>query len=330
MAEHYFLFPFAVSGNVAPVPNPTQVAGTVSYQSGFPVGYELPNTNPGYLSIPRDQFNQLMNDITAAMQAVQQRGFASWITSAANGGTPFPYAAGAQVWGPDNNPYQSLINNNTDTPPSSNWTPVVYNASPFSTGDTVKTYNATLPAGWLWVDGSTLGNASSNSTFQGASYQALFNALWASTTNAVCPLLTSAGAAVGARGVSAAADWAANYRLVMPDERGRVGFCADQFPGGTAAGRLTGDTAQGVNGAILANTGGEQSHTPTLNEMFDHVHFVPTKDANTAGGAYQGILSSAGNASTGPVLQHYTADAGASQNFNEIPPAIIKYTRIKL
>ena len=120
MAEHYFLFPFGVNGNLLAVPNPAQVSGTVSYQQGFPIGYEEANTAPGYLSIPRNQFNQLMFDTTSAIQQLQQTGFPSWITSAANGGTSFSYALGAQVW-QNGIPYRSLIPNNTDTPPSSNW-----------------------------------------------------------------------------------------------------------------------------------------------------------------------------------------------------------------
>jgi len=120
MAEHYFLYPFGINGTLAAVPNPTQVSGTVSYQSGFPIGYQLSNTAPGYLSIPRDQFNQLMFDVTGAIQQIQQTGFASFITASANGGTAFSYALGAQVWS-GGVPYRSLIANNTDTPPTSNW-----------------------------------------------------------------------------------------------------------------------------------------------------------------------------------------------------------------
>lgn len=128
MTEHYFLYPFGVSGTLASVPNPTQVSGTVSYQSGFPIGYQLANTAPGYLSIPRDQFNQIMFDVTGALQQLQQTGFPSWITSAANGGTSFSYALGAEVWYLGV-PYRSLIAGNTDTPPTSNWSVIGANRS---------------------------------------------------------------------------------------------------------------------------------------------------------------------------------------------------------
>jgi hypothetical protein len=120
MTEHYFLFPFGISGNLTPIPNPTQISGTVSYESGFPIGYELANTAPGYLPVPRDQFNQLMFDTTGAIQQIQQTGFPSWITAAANGGVAFQYAQGASVWH-NGVPYRSLVSNNTDTPPSANW-----------------------------------------------------------------------------------------------------------------------------------------------------------------------------------------------------------------
>ncbi len=120
MTEHYFLFPFGISGNLTPIPNPTQISGTVSYEQGFPIGYELANTAPGYLPVPRDQFNQLMFDTTGAIQQIQQTGFPSWISAAANGGVSFQYAQGASVWY-NGVPYRSLISNNTDTPPTANW-----------------------------------------------------------------------------------------------------------------------------------------------------------------------------------------------------------------
>lgn len=128
MAEKYFLYPFGVNGNLLTIPNPTQISGTVSYQSGFPIGYEEANTSPGYLPIPRNQFNQLMFDVTSALQQIQQTGFPSFITAAQNGGSAYSYNLGAEVWSAGV-PYRSLIANNTDTPPTSNWAVIGQNRS---------------------------------------------------------------------------------------------------------------------------------------------------------------------------------------------------------
>lgn len=77
---------------------------------------------------------------------------------------------------------------------------------------------ASVPSGWIVPDGSTIGNASSGAGRANADTAALYTELWA-LDPAVAPILTSAGAA-STRGASAAADFAANKRLTVPDLRG--------------------------------------------------------------------------------------------------------------
>jgi lysozyme family protein/microcystin-dependent protein len=57
----------------------------------------------------------------------------------------------------------------------------------------------------------------------------------------------------------------------LPDRRGRTLFGRDNM-NGTAAGRLTAATVQGINGIQLAATGGEQAHTQTAAEVGTHSH----------------------------------------------------------
>lgn len=140
--DGYFDTIFAVDGDLTPIPDPTQGSGTVSYQQGFPVGYSTPVGSGGF-NFPRYQFNQLMNDITTAIQNWQKNTIAPFITSTMNGGSPYSYSMYNMVlYGGVG--YISNTNGNTDTPPSSKWntipTSVINNY--FTGGTTTGSANA--------------------------------------------------------------------------------------------------------------------------------------------------------------------------------------------
>ena len=78
---------------------------------------------------------------------------------------------------------------------------------------------STAPAGWLSANGNTIGSASSGATNASADYSALFAVLWDNWTNTALPILTSGGSA-STRGADAAADFAANKRLPLPNLQG--------------------------------------------------------------------------------------------------------------
>lgn len=85
------------------------------------------------------------------------------------------------------------------------------------TGDIKFGLYSSAPTGWVKMNGGTIGSASSGATRANADTEALFALLWA--LNATdSPILTSAGAG-STRGASAAADFAANKRLTIPDAR---------------------------------------------------------------------------------------------------------------
>lgn len=118
----YFVKPFAVSGDVTPIPNLIQPAGTVSYEQGFGADYSLPlGIDPAALPVPRPSFNQLMNDVTTAIQQYQQTGTPAFITAADNLGTPYSYSKWSYAsWdaGDGNGVqiYQSTANGNINAP----------------------------------------------------------------------------------------------------------------------------------------------------------------------------------------------------------------------
>lgn len=144
MTLKYFVNPFAVAGDVTPIPDPVQVGGEVSYSQGFGPDYSLPYpSNPAALTFPRKQFNQLMFDITSSLQQLQSIGVFPFITSAMNDGTPYPYNKYAFCIYDDgtNGPriFQSLMNGNTNMPASQR------TIQPYTASGNILTLSSTTP-----------------------------------------------------------------------------------------------------------------------------------------------------------------------------------------
>lgn len=126
------------------------------------------------------------------------------------------------------------------------------------TGAVISGFYTAAPTGWLLLQGSSIGSASSGATaLASATAAELFTSLWNSLTNTEAPVS-------GGRGASAAADFAANKTLTLPDMR-------QKFPIGKAASG-TGATLGGTGGAI-DHTHTAPAHTHGLN---DHTHSIPS------------------------------------------------------
>lgn len=128
MSMVFFRYTFAESGDKTAVPEATQPSGVVSYQQGYGSDYELdPDSDPDGKYIDRRTFNQVLSDVTSAIKQYQTLGVPEWITAAQNGGVDYPYSQGARVayrasgldpWVA----YESMVDNNTDTPgTTANW-----------------------------------------------------------------------------------------------------------------------------------------------------------------------------------------------------------------
>ena len=110
--------PFADSGDKATIPT-TDASGNVNWSQGFPADYSKdPDTDPSAKRIEREDFNGMMNALSKAINEIQKRGVASFITAADNGGSAFVYESGAIVYY-NANLYQSFINNNNSLPTDS-------------------------------------------------------------------------------------------------------------------------------------------------------------------------------------------------------------------
>jgi hypothetical protein len=118
----YFRLPFATAGDRTTIPD----TGTdeVNYSDGYPSVYSEDPTTTGK-RIERNEFNELQYQETLAIQQYQQFGVNDFITTADNGGVPFPYSVGAFCRYDDGGGfkvYKSLVDSNTalpDTP--ANW-----------------------------------------------------------------------------------------------------------------------------------------------------------------------------------------------------------------
>lgn len=139
------------------------------------------------------------------------------------------------------------------------------------TGDIKARYDTGFHDGWLLCNGRTCGSATSGADYASANYEALFLHLWQKDTNLVV---------AGGRGASAAADWAANKTIALPDFKGRPVVGLDSM-GGTAAGRIPADAVTSTGGGpnVLGASGGVPTVTLTAAQTPAHKHNVAATQA---------------------------------------------------
>lgn len=213
----------------------------------------------------------------------------------------------------------------------------------YKTGDIKKTVKKTAETGWLLLDGKTIGSASSGGTSRAnADTSALFTLLWTDWDNTVLPIQDSSGSPT-TRGASAAADFAANKRMPLPDHRERVAAGWDNL---ADVSRLSSPVA----GDTIGSSGGAQSHTLVSGEMPAHTHAAGTYTAETAGAhthmTGEGVLAGSGSgtgmrsnansvvsSSSGDhthTIGGSSASTGGDGAHNNVQPTIIFNYQVKL
>jgi hypothetical protein len=126
-----------------------------------------------------------------------------------------------------------------------------------TTGDVKATYGIGAITGWVRMNGRTVGSSTSGATERANSdVQALFSYLWNTDAN-----LTVSGG----RGANAAADWAANKTIALPDGRGRSMSGLDDM-GNSDSSRLAGSLLASCRLA-LGCAGGESAHVLSASEI---------------------------------------------------------------
>lgn len=159
-------------------------------------------------------------------------------------------------------------------------------------------YSPTLPAGWLWADGSAVSRTT---------YASLFSAI---------------GTAFGV------GDGSSTFNL--PDKRGRVSAGKDDM-GGSAASRLT-TAGSGVDGATLGAVGGAQNVTLTAAQSGLPEHSHATSSYVTPSGSTWALVGGtefqpANSSSTSGT--NSVASSAASSAHNNMPPTLVANYIIK-
>jgi microcystin-dependent protein len=163
------------------------------------------------------------------------------------------------------------------------------------------------PTGWLMLDDGTFGSATSGSSnSNSAANQALFTLMFNGVSDSPCPLFTSTGSPTTRAGQgTAAAAWAANCRMTLPQALGRA-------LGVAGAG-------SGLTTRLLAQNLGEETHAlsgpegPTHNHAITdsgHFHSTSAFGAGGSSGSSTSFLQS--SAPGGGALNTSTNTTGIS------------------
>jgi len=211
----------------------------------------------------------------------------------------------------------------------------------FQTGDVVMSL-ATAKAGFVFASGQSIGSPTSGATQRAnADTQNLYTLLWNNCSNTVCPV-------VGGRGATAAADFAANKALSVPDMRGTVAAGMDVINGSTNAGRLSAALSSSSMGASNSNAG-LNTATTTINSggansiNFGNVGFNQTSGqitSNSLGIGSPGAIIFASQAGDSVSVGGFTAvngsfginvsGTGTSSSFNIVQSTMVMNAFIKL
>ena len=166
-----------------------------------------------------------------------------------------------------------------------------------ATGDFKQAMRASAPSGWIAASSGTIGNVGSGATRANVDTLALFTLWWTDFSDALCPILTSAGGA-STRGASAAADWAALKRLTVFDASGRFPRVPGTINSVTiAAGTKYADTVKDHRHGVAVIVGNNSG--PTVTNLAPGTGWTVDSPSNT------GLISTTG-------MTAATETAGAS------------------
>lgn len=145
--------------------------------------------------------------------------------------------------------------------------------------------NATK-VGFVRLNGRTLGNAASGATERAnADTSDLFTHLWNNLAN-------GQAAVSGGRGASAAADYAANKTITLPDLRGAIPIGLDDM-GNTAASLLGSAPFTNGNATTAGSLLGENTHALSAGEHAAHTHTFAATSSSDGSHTHTGTTDAA-------------------------------------
>lgn len=209
-------------------------------------------------------------------------------------------------------------------------------AAIFQTGDVMWLDVSGTRSGWVRDNGRTIGSATSGATERANSdCQSLFSFLWNNFDDTICAVSTG-------RGANAAADWAANKQIALPDKRGYIVGGLDDM-GNSAAGRyasapvISGDVT--TAGSVIGEAAGAltQSNLPSVDFTVsipsgqgDHAHTIQVGDGGGNAGligaganSNQGIRSGLVQPTTLPSLSGTAASGGSGAVVNKVQKTVL-------
>lgn len=190
-------------------------------------------------------------------------------------------------------------------------------ANGFSMGDIKTRFSDEVLTGWVRLNGNTIGSAGSAATERAhADTSTLYAFLWGKLP---------ASSVQGGKGANAAADFAANKRITLPDARNRALVGMDGM-GAANTGRLT-TAIGGLDGSILGNGGGSQGVTLTVGQLAKHDHPIHSslRFGRPATGNPDSGVPFQGNPPTteAPVEIADVKDAGNDEAHPNVQPSLI-------
>jgi hypothetical protein len=182
-----------------------------------------------------------------------------------------------------------------------------------ATGDFMFRLVGGTRTGFVRANGRTLGNVASGATERAnADTEDLFTHLWNGLAN-------GQAAVSGGRGASAAADYAANKVITLPNMQGAFPVGIDDM-GALAGGYFVSATFTHGNATTAGSLAGANTHTLIAAELAAHTHAAGSL-AGDSGGAHTHTLVG-GSAASGGAHTHTASDSGhthAMPNVNAAP-----------
>lgn len=177
----------------------------------------------------------------------------------------------------------------------------------WTTGDAKLTFKTVADAGWILCDDGSIGDGSSNATTlaNGAAVY-LFMLLY---NNVAALVIQDSSGSTQSRGASAAADFAAHRRLVIPKTLGRSIAIAG--------------AGSGLTSRTLGGTAGSETETPTISKTAAHNHGVNNYTQNFG-------LASGANTSAGTLANTVSDTTGSGTALNILDPSTYMNIMIKL